>query len=72
MVLDSWFHNVGAEYLKDLVAKVLYLTLFFCNVIQLLLECMLSLLFFFVLMRSCKYFVAVPVMHLKIDVNICI
>ena len=70
MVLGSWFHSVGAEYLKYLVAKVLYLTLGLCNVIPLLFECMLCLLFFFVLMRSCKYFGAVPVMHLNFDVNI--
>ena len=45
VVLGSWFHNVGAEYLKDLVAKVLYLTLGLCNVISLLFEHKLSLLF---------------------------
>ena len=70
MVLGSWFHNVGAEYLKYLVANISYLTLGLCNVIPLLFECMLFLLFFFVLMRSCKHFSAVPVMHLKVDVNI--
>ena len=69
MVLGSWFNIVGEEYLKDLVAKVLHLTWGLCNVIPLLFEYILSLLFFFVLMRSCKYFGAVPVMHLKVDVK---
>ena len=46
------------------------MTLGLCNVIPLLFECMLSILFFFVLMRSCNYFSVVAVMHLKVDVNI--
>ena len=70
MYLGSWFHNAGTAYLEDLVAKVLHLTSGLCNMIPLLFECMLSLLFFFMLMRSCKYFGAVLVMHLKVVVRI--
>ena len=35
MDLGSWFNNVGAEYYKDLIAKLLYLTSGLCNMIGL-------------------------------------
>ena len=63
MDFGSWFHNVGAEYLKDCGAKVWYLTFGMCSRLPVLLECMLSHVFFFMLIRSCKYFGAMSVMH---------
>ena len=70
MDLGNWFHYFGVEYLKDRAAKVLYLTSGLCKMIPLLLKHMWSFLFCFVLMRSCMYFGAVLLMHLKVVVRI--
>ena len=70
MSFGSWFHNVGVEYLKDCATKVWYLTFGMCSMVPVLLECMLSHMLFFMLIRSCKDFGAVPVMHLKVVVKI--
>ena len=42
MDFGSWFHNVGAEYLRYHASKVWHLTFGMCNMVPVLLECMLS------------------------------
>ena len=70
MNFGNWFHNVGAEYMKGCATKVWYLTFSVCSMVPVLLDHILSCVLFFMLIRSCKYLSAMPVMHLNVVVRI--
>ena len=70
MHLGSWFHSVGAVYMKDHDAKVGYFTYGVCSMMPVLLDHMLSCVLFFVLIGSCRYFGTMPVMHLNVIIRI--
>ena len=70
MNFGNWFHNVDAEYLKDHAAKVWYLTFCVCSMVPVLLDCILSHVLLFMLIRYCKYFGAMPMMHLNVVIRI--
>ena len=71
MNFGNWFHTVGAEYMKDHPAKVWYLTFGVCSMVPPLLDHILSHVLLSMLIRSCKYFGAVPVMHLNVVRILC-
>ena len=70
MCLGNLFHSVGALYMKDHAAKVWYFTCGVCSIMPVLLDCMLSHVLFLILIRSCRYFGAMPVMHLNVVIRI--
>ena len=70
MNFGNWFHNVGAEYMKDCAVKAWYLTFGVCSMVPVLLDHILSCVLFCMLIRSCKYLGAMPVMHLNVVVRI--
>ena len=71
MYFGNWFLNVGVEYLKDHAAKVCYLTFGVCSMVPVLLDPILSSVLHFKLIRSCKYFGAMLVMHLNVVRILC-
>ena len=70
MNFGNWFHNIGSEYLKDHVEKFWYLTFGVCSMVPVLLDHILPHVSLFMLIRSCKYFGAMLVMHLNVVVRI--
>ena len=70
MNFGNLFHNVSVEYMKDRAAKVWYLTFGVCSMVSVSLDCTLPCLFLFMLIRPCKYFGAMPVMHLNVVIRI--
>ena len=70
MNFGNWFHNVGAEYVKDHAAKVWYLTFGVFSMVPVLLDCILSCVLLFMLISSCKYFGAMLVMHFNVAARI--
>ena len=70
MNFGNWFHNVGVEDLKGHAAKVWYLTFGVCSMVPVLFDHILSHVLHFKLIRSCKYFGAMPVMHVNVVIRI--
>ena len=70
MNFGNWFHKVGAECMKYHAAKVWYLTFGVCSFVPVLLDHILSHVLLFMLIRSCKYFGAISVMHLNVVIRI--
>ena len=70
MNFGKWFHNLDTEHLKDHAGKVWFLAFGMCRMVPVLLDCILSHALLFMLIRSCKYFGAMPVMHLNVVVRI--
>ena len=66
----NWFHNVGAEYVKDHAVKVWCWTFGVCSMVPVLLDHILSHVLLFMLIRLCKYFGAMLVMNSNVIIRI--